>query len=60
MDGTLPKFSFSKLQGVGGSNKTPGLDGVDGIDLDHNITQSIHIISNEGASNVLSSVELGF
>ena len=43
-----------------GSNITPGLDGVDGIDLDHNITQSIHIISNEGASNVLSSVELGF
>ena len=36
------------------------LVGVDGMDLDHNITQSIHIISNEGASNVLSSVELGF
>ena len=53
-------FHFQNYKGGGGSNKTPGLDGVDGIDLDHNITQSIYIISNEGASNVLSSVELGF
>ena len=52
-------FHFQNYK-VGGSNNTPGLDGVDDMDLDHNITQSIHIISNEGASNVLSSVELGF
>ena len=27
MDGRLPKTSFLKLQGRGGSNNTPGLDG---------------------------------
>ena len=44
MDGTLPKISFLKLQGRGGgSNNTPGWMGVDGMDLDHNITQNIHI-----------------
>ena len=43
MDGTLPKISFLKLQGRGGSNNTPDWIGEDGMDLDHNITQNIHI-----------------
>ena len=43
MDGTLPKISFLKLQGRGGAAITPrGWMGVDGMDLDHNITQNIH------------------
>ena len=45
MDGTLPKISFWKLQGRGGGAQiTPrGWIGVDGMDLDHNLTQNIHI-----------------
>jgi hypothetical protein len=44
MDGTLPKISFLKLQGRGGAAITPrGWMGVDGMDLDHNITQNIHM-----------------
>ena len=44
MDGRLPKNSFLKLQGRGGAPITPwGWMGVDGMDLDHNITQNIHI-----------------
>ena len=43
MDGTLPKFLFLKLQG----RETPiiyrGWIGVHGMDLDHNITQKVHI-----------------
>ena len=37
-------ISFLKLQGRGGAPITPrGWIGVDGMDLDHNITQNIHI-----------------
>ena len=43
MDGTLPKISILKLQGVGGPITPRGWMGVDGMDLDHNITQNIHI-----------------
>ena len=44
MDGTLPTISFLKLQGRRGAPITPrGWIGVDGMDLDHNITQNIHI-----------------
>ena len=43
MDGTLPKFLFLKLQG----RETPiiyrGWIGVHGMDLDHNITQKVHM-----------------
>ena len=42
MDGTLPKISFLKLQSR--APLTPqGWMGVDGMDLDQNITQNIHI-----------------
>ena len=41
MDGTLLKISFLKLQGRV-APITQGWMGVDGMDLDHNITQNIH------------------
>ena len=43
MDGTLPKISFLKLQGREAPLTPWGWMGVDGMDLDHNITQNIHI-----------------
>ena len=43
MDGTLPKISFLKLQGRGAPITPRGWMGEDGMDLDHNITQNIHI-----------------
>ena len=43
MDGTLTKISFWKLQGRGAPITPWGWMGVDGMDLDHNITQNIHI-----------------
>ena len=44
MDETLHKISFLKLQGRGGAPITPrGWMGVDGMDLEYNITQNIHI-----------------
>ena len=43
MDGTLPKISFLKLKGRGAPITLRGWMGVDGMDLDHNITQNIHI-----------------
>ena len=43
MDGTLLKIPFLKLQGRGAPITPQGRMGVDGMDLDHNITQNIHI-----------------
>jgi hypothetical protein len=43
MDGTLPKILFLKLQGRGAPITPWGWMGVDGMDLDHNISQNIHI-----------------
>ena len=44
MDGTLPNFLFLKLQGRGGAPITPqGWIGVDGMNLEHNVTQKIHL-----------------
>ena len=37
MDGTLPNIPFLNIGG-GGSKYTLGLDGVDGMDLNHKIT----------------------
>jgi hypothetical protein len=62
MDGTLPKISFLKLQG-GGSNNTLVLDkDIYGMDIDHKITQNIHIkiFLLRGHKNFLSSVEFSF
>ena len=43
MDGTLHKISFLKFQ-IRGAPITPwGWTGVDGMDLDHNITQNTFI-----------------
>ena len=61
MDGTLPKISFLKLQGRGAPIIPWGWMGVDGMDLDHNINQNIHInFFLMGGQFFLSSVELGF
>ena len=43
MDGTLPKILFLKLQGRGAPITPQGWMGVDGMDLDHNLTQNLHI-----------------
>ena len=43
MDRTLPKISFLKLQGRGAPITPQGWMRVDGMDLDHNIAQNIHI-----------------
>ena len=43
MDGTFPKISFLKLQGRGAPITPQGWMGVDGMDLDHKITQNTHI-----------------
>ena len=43
MDGTLPKISFLKLQGRGAPITPWCWMGVDGMDLDRNKTQNIHI-----------------
>ena len=62
MDGTLPKISFLKLQGSGAPITPWGSMGVDGMDLNHNITQNIHVMIflMRGQKFFLSSVELGF
>ena len=43
MDGTLPKFLVLKLQGRGAPITPRGWIGIDGMNLDHNITQKINV-----------------
>ena len=62
MDGTLPIFLFLKLQGRGGGGApiTPrGWIGVDGMNLDHNIIQKVHL-SNEGPKKKFEIIRTWF